>query len=595
MKINKLRVKNMYGIKGDMEYDLSPHIIGVFGNNGAGKSSLINALKFAISGEKTPTTMLCGSGTSAVRIQMDNMTIDRMLTRTETGSQLTSWENGKKTPGSRIQSDLAAQLNTTKDNLKILSSKDISSSLAENAGKILLSFADDELTNEEVVNLLYNNAEDTTDFNKEKIKELSFPEHIMWKTAEEVASSYRKKTRELRSEIKGMEAAYTSIRFFDTGDAEIPAEDDARKEYDGLVKKEALCVEGQKLLENYEKLNSTRENILKSIRTKEEELKTFGDTRDVETIKAEKEQLIAKGNELNKQIASANGTVSALQPLYEKMGTGICPLSCNGIEIKCCTDMTDTKNSVKKQIDDASLTISKCMEELKEAKEAHDAIVKELALAEKKSRLQTEIDSMKKAVPEKAEKPAVSVLSDEEKARKQFLSNAIHNMELKARQKELIVQINEKKKDFFLNDYIAKQFSQKGVVSQTLFKKYVATLTDAAGKAEAETGVRVVFKIEDGLNILYSVGDDVERSYETLSEGEKMLAFLTVSDLLYRIANIPILLLDDVDKLDADNFDHMLTLIERVADSYQNIIIAGVDHEEFKPILEKHSIPNIFA
>ena len=36
------------------------------------------------------------------------------------------------------------------------------------------------------------------------------------------------------------------------------------------------------------------------------------------------------------------------------------------------------------------------MEELKEAKEAHDAIVKELALAEKKSRLQTEIDSMKK-------------------------------------------------------------------------------------------------------------------------------------------------------------------------------------------------------
>ena len=52
-------------------------------------------------------------------------------------------------------------------------------------------------------------------------------------------------------------------------------------------------------------------------------------------------------------------------------------------------------------------------------------------------------------------------------------------------------------------------------------------------------------------------------------------------------------MLDYVDKLDAENFDHLLTLLDRVADSYENIIIAGVDHEEFTSILEKHNIPNI--
>ena len=68
MKINKLRIKNMYGVKGDVEYDLSPRIVGLFGKNGAGKSSVINSLKLAIGGEKTSSAMLRGVDNSAVRL-----------------------------------------------------------------------------------------------------------------------------------------------------------------------------------------------------------------------------------------------------------------------------------------------------------------------------------------------------------------------------------------------------------------------------------------------------------------------------------------------------------------------------------------------
>ena len=210
MKINKLRIKNMYGVKGDVEYDLSPRIVGLFGKNGAGKSSVINSLKLAIGGEKTSSAMLRGVDNSAVRIQTDTVTIDRQLKKTETGSVMTGWIDGKKTPGNRIQIDLASRLETTKDNLKILSSKDIEKSLAENAGKILLSFADDELTSSEVKELLTKEAGETTDFNKEDINKVRFPDHIMWQDAESIASEYKKKTSGLRAEIKGMEATYSS-------------------------------------------------------------------------------------------------------------------------------------------------------------------------------------------------------------------------------------------------------------------------------------------------------------------------------------------------------------------------------------------------
>ena len=587
----------MYGVKGDVEYDLSPRIVGLFGKNGAGKSSVINSLKLAIGGEKTPSAMLRGVDNSAVRIQTDTVTIDRQLKKTETGSVMTGWIDGKKTPGNRIQVDLASRLETTKDNLKILSSKDIEKSLAENAGKILLSFAGDELSSGEVKELLLKEAGETTDFNKEDINKVRFPDHIMWQDAESIASDYKKKTSSLRAEIKGMEATYSSIHFADLGDAEIPPVEEAKEEYDSLIKKEALCAEGQKLLKNYERMNAARETTLKSIQTKQEEITKLGEVRDLDVVKTEKDQLFEKGNKLNASIAASKSTVSALQPLYDKMGTGVCPLSCNGVDIKCCTDMTETKNSVKTQIDAAKTEIEKCTKEMEALKKEHDKVLSELSSAEKKTKMQTEIESMKKAIPEKIEKPKVEELKDEEKQRKLFLSNVLKNNELKAQQKQIAQKIKERKKLFYLADFIAKQFSQKGVVSQNLLGRYIDTLTDAASKAEAETGIRVIFKNDNGISISYYINGDVDtengREYETLSEGEKMLAFLTVTDLLHRIANIPVLLLDNVDKLDAENFDRLLTLLDRVADSYENIIIAGVDHEEFTSILEKHNIPNI--
>ena len=319
----------------------------------------------------------------------------------------------------------------------------------------------------------------------------------------------------------------------------------------------------------------------------------LGEVRELEVIKKEKEELFAQGNKLNTSIAAAESTVSALQPLYDKMGTGICPLSCNGVKIQCCTDMTDTKNSVKEQIDTAKATIEKNTKEMETLKTKRDKIVAEYSFAEKKTKLQTEIDSMRKALPEEIEKPKAEELKDEEKQRKVFLLNVLKNSELKVQQKQIVQKIKERKKLFYLADFIAKQFSQKGIVSQTLLGRYIDTLTEAASKAEVETGIRVIFKNDNGISISYSVNGENGREYETLSEGEKMLAFLTVTDLLHRIARIPVLLLDNVDKLDAENFDRLLTLLDRVADSYENIIIAGVNHEEFTSILEKHNIPNI--
>lgn len=122
--------------------------------------------------------------------------------------------------------------------------------------------------------------------------------------------------------------------------------------------------------------------------------------------------------------------------------------------------MTETKSSVKGQIDAAKAEIEKCTKKMETLKEERDKVLSELSLAEKKTKMQTEIESMQKALPEKIEKPKVEELKDEEKQRKTFLSNVLKNNELKVQQMQ-IVKIKERKKLFYLADFIAKQFSQK--------------------------------------------------------------------------------------------------------------------------------------
>lgn len=71
-------------------------------------------------------------------------------------------------------------------------------------------------------------------------------------------------------------------------------------------------------------------------------------------------------------------------------------------------------------------------------KEERDKVLSELSLAEKKTKMQTEIESMQKALPEKIEKPKVEELKDEEKQRKTFLSNVLKNNELKVQQMQIV-------------------------------------------------------------------------------------------------------------------------------------------------------------
>ena len=176
-------------------------------------------------------------------------------------------------------------------------------------------------------------------------------------------------------------------------------------------------------------------------------------------------------------------------------------------------------------------------------------------------------------MPEQMEKPILPEQNDTA-ARENFLQTVIHNAQIKAQSEKLMDDCRRFSHDYAFADFLVKAFGEKGPIVCAILNKYMDTLSSAAAKAYDITGVHVLFSYEDGINIQYALADEEPRDYNSLSSGERLLAFLTVSDLLHRIAGIPVLVLDDLDKLDLNNLDRLLTLLESVSTSYENIILA---------------------
>lgn len=591
MRITKVLAKDIYGISGQKEYDLDDKVVGLFGRNGAGKSSFLNTLNFAVSGVKTPGITHEGTMQGAAMFMTDTgLRVDRAVTRKDGGSvSVTNWMNKKKASSPRIQQEIAESWDTKTDNLKVLSSKDLEESLSKDAGKILLSYADDRISREKVSELLEKALTDKDHLKPEDLAPLKLPEEIGWEEARKISASAVASRRQAKADGSSLKAMRDGIRLADVGD-NAPSPDQAKEELEKIIAYEAKAAESKKILSEYEKSAKHRGDVLKEIEETKKKLPQ-GSLPSLESLTAEREELVKKGNEAKQKKAAAEAVKSSLLPIYEKLGTGVCPL---WKDIRCSTDMSGAKVDIEKRIAQADKDITEASEALNKMQERYTQLKGLIKSAEDMKTLSDRIATLTRALPPEQKKPEIKEAKDYS-ARKGYLQAVIDNGTKKEQIVKLDNDIKKKAAEVYLTDFVARAFSDKGVVVQELLSMYLATLTYAASKAEKETGVGVVFSYDGGLKIAYRVNGSPLRAYETLSSGEQALAFLTVSDLLHRIASIPILILDNLDRLDLKNLDRLLTLLDRVKDSYGNIILAGVDHSGVEEVLKKHGIRNMLS
>lgn len=594
MRIIKVRAKDIYGIEGEKDYCLSDKVTALFGHNGAGKSSFIKTLNFAISGARTDSMIFAGKNSAAAMFETDNgLRVDRMVSPTGRGGYTQKcWINKQKASAEEALDQTAAGWQTKPENLKLLSSSDIGAALEKDAGKILLSYADNKLSRNDVLGMLKESGLKPAEILADDIDMLRLPTEIGWNESRDLVKNAIAKRREAKAKVQALTATQNGlIAQAGTQDPNAPTADAAKAELDNITRQEAFAQAAQKNMAEYQKQVDYRANVLNSIRACEEEIKNAGPQEDLNALKAKLKEITDSGTAAGQNKASAEGTIQSLAPLYERLGTGVCPI---WNKIQCTTDMTGAKNFVKSQIDAANERAKTAQAIIDAANKSYAEINAKIQAAERVNILKERAEAMKKAIPPEPVKPAEIQVQDFSQ-RKVYLQAVIMADEKRMQAQAMSKDIQEAMKDVARQDFLAKAFSDEGPVVSQILSSYLAILTQAAEKAEKETGIGVVFTYNKGLDIAFRKGDTAPRPYSTLSSGEQMLAFLTVSDLLHRIASIPILLLDDLDKLDLDNLDRLLTLLDRVKDSYGNIILAGVDHGGVNEVLRKHGICNILS
>jgi hypothetical protein len=83
--------------------------------------------------------------------------------------------------------------------------------------------------------------------------------------------------------------------------------------------------------------------------------------------------------------------------------------------------------------------------------------------------------------------------------------------------------------------------------------------------------------------------------YEALSESEKLMANFCLMAFLNEFMAFHLLVMDDLNHLDAKNFEAIMSLVmsEEIQDKYNHIIFASVINKDFEEIVKKYSIKEI--
>jgi DNA repair exonuclease SbcCD ATPase subunit len=145
------------------------------------------------------------------------------------------------------------------------------------------------------------------------------------------------------------------------------------------------------------------------------------------------------------------------------------------------------------------------------------------------------------------------------------------------------------KRNVLMTKYIINVFDDGGLVKSKFMKETVEVLESICNEnAEVfDPDFSVKLEIDDGIKAKFKF-NNVYLPYKALSTGEKIIAMLVITNAVNEYIGSEILIIDETNDLDEDNFRKLIHYIkdEASTESYNNIILCCVNHEGLMKILE---------
>ena len=102
---------------------------------------------------------------------------------------------------------------------------------------------------------------------------------------------------------------------------------------------------------------------------------------------------------------------------------------------------------------------------------------------------------------------------------------------------------------------------------------------------------KLSIQVKNGVTILCKPKSSVDYVGLTdVSTGEQTLAMFLILDMLNQLSGLGLLMMDNLDALDADALDELMTVLtsKEVLDRYDHIFVSMVAHDDSVNVLDKH-------
>lgn len=580
MKIAKIEIKNFRGIG---NYVLNPDDVNVIlGRNGAGKTSLLRAIKFALTGEITEEDIKRGASEAIVEVELeDGSSILRKKKEGRTDIKV----NGKTTTQKACNDFIETKFGAKTDVIASVCGSEFYEGLdTKELTKFILSILPIQVSYDIFSKLIKDNYK-PTDAQEAYIK--SHFENKASITICDVDALYKEAFAERRTKNAIVKDLKVKAAFDDTT---LPKEskEDLNKMLSDALHKEELMSKYNRDVEIYNRSVNAKAEAESKLAALHERLNSFinvqkPDASYEDNLKVEKTKFQNAILQSQGIMATSKNNIAMFERTLTNLDKPICPLS---EKLICSTDKTGLKLELtklvadnKKAVSDCESFITRCKEAIAERDNKLSVLNNQKVQYKEKELLEKQIqDFVIPEVLEKPEAPSPASIDKNEIERKLAI---ISQYEAAQNYKK---ELSKAVKEVAVLDWACETLNEKGVRSQIL-SMCLSPLEKMANDkaAKLKPGFTLSFSSEKGLDIRVSPkGDGKFVGIDKVSSGEFIYAAYLIMAVVKEITGIKILMIDNIDKLDKTAFEAFISLI-KADGSYDNVFIAGVDHDDTAP------------
>lgn len=588
--IQKIKIHNFRGIQTE---EIHPkHLNVLIGPNGTGKSSTLDAIRFALTGKYDGEPILAGAENAEAAILFDD---GNWIERSIGGKGSIARVNGKRVTQHNLALYITEITGMSPELLEAYLTSDLMSSMDKKALTSLFFSVLPLTASRKAVLEMAEAIKGVSLLEEERtlFEETFKPNGI---TIDDLNAGYRALYKR-RSEMAG------ALKILIAKTAEEPKKpeksaEQIRARLSEIAKAEAETKAYQTALSRYEKAEADYQ---------EKQKEAAALKKQADGIQAEKpnddayRQNRSDRKRFEDAIAKYSGAVSAieanskmLRKMLGELNSSVCPIS---KKLVCATDKSGIRKETEEtiahndhEVQKGNAFIRKCREQVTRLDVELEEYTKNSRRYAQKNAILMKIDVLTKlAKPEKPKKPDEKLL--EKPGEKEKLNQMLSATVLCENFRKNMENLKKAKRTHEALDFAVHALNPKSGIANQILAKVVTNLENLCNqKADLlRKGFRIRIRIDEGVEIYFCAREGANFvPMDSASSGEKILIQYLLITALNAVTGAKLLILDSLDRLDQNTMKAFLELLRGDA-SIEHIFCGTVDHIDTMELLKRQS------